>query len=139
MDKKRFKIYSVILNIISAITFMMLLIYPFCVREIKGSDSLLDTCVLSTLGIFIYLLMSFVLHACKLGNIPVQITSEHKERIYKDANAMLIVLRAEIMLCFGYVLNAILVGSSGNIYLLIFAIMLAYTCIHYFHKMKQHA
>lgn len=139
MDKKYFKLYSVILNIISAIAFIMMLIYPLCIREIKGSDNLMDTCVLSGLGILIYLLMSFGLRSLKLWNIPYEITAENKDRLYEDVYAMLIILRAETMLFFGYMINASIFNTSRNIYLLIFTLMLAYTCIHYFHKMKQHA
>lgn len=140
MNKNLFKLYSVILNIMSAITCIAMLLYPLFIWVRGTSDvNLLDTCILSGLGVIIYIITSIALCYPKIWNFPYEITKENKYNLYEDAQEMLVLMRAETMLFFGYMVNCSLYGRTGGKIALILIIMIIYTFFHYMHKMKQHS
>lgn len=140
MDKNFFKLYCVILNIISATTCLAMLLYPLFIW-LKGMNdvNLLDTCILSGLGVLIYIITSVGLKFPNAWNLPYEVTEENKSYLYGDAQEMLVVIRAEAMLFFGYMVNCTLFNKTGGILFLMFIIMIIYTLYHYIHKMKQHS
>ncbi len=106
-----------LIEIITLFILIIMIIYPFvmwntlpskipahynALGEIDRWGTRSELFVLPIGGVFLYGLMSLVSLFPSAWNIPVTVTKENRKRVYQTAKSLLVLMKLEVIVIFGY-------------------------------------
>jgi uncharacterized membrane protein len=106
-----------------------------------GKSSLL---LLPIMGLVMYTMLTIIERFPKIFNFPFEITEKNARYEYQTAREMLVCIKAEMLLIFGYIQwDSVEVAKGthtglGSWFLTIFLVLLAVTMIYYIRRMNKH-
>lgn len=117
--KLKYTKFQIIAEIIAIFSLIGMFVYPFIMwgdmpdkipmhyngaGEITRLGSKYELIILSIVGVFLYLLITVVMFFPSIWNVPVTVTDKNKDRVYGCIRSMIVLLKAEIMASFLYLI-----------------------------------
>lgn len=68
--------------------------------------------VLPIIGLLLYALLTVVIFFPSIWNVPGKVTEENRERVYGSMKSMLVLMKAEMVVCFFYITYAVINAQS---------------------------
>lgn len=106
--------------------------------EINGWGLKSELLVLPVTTLIVYTLLTIISCFPVMWNVPIKITEENQESIYQTIKSMIIILKMEIVISFGYItLGSLKVGPLESYDLPLILIVIGGTILYYMIKIIQ--
>jgi len=117
--KLKYTKFQIVAEIIAIFTLTGMFVYPFImwgdmpdkipmhyngIGEITRWGSKYELITLSFVGVFLYFTITVVMLFPSIWNVPVTVTDKNRDRVYGCIRSMIVLLKAEIMASFLYLI-----------------------------------